>query len=394
MQATKHPLCSADATGRFFFLVLAKRKKSGTDPAVGRPSGARGPPAPPPPPPTCTAGNPMEVSARHWSKYRCTCPCHYFIAYVFIITKLVGGFLIILLRPVSENRHLIRISLLVDRSDLCHLIWPVVGSITLLANKILDIWALLVGVGHLMSWARCRDSHVVGRRFGLGEPKYSPSRFWWSWSVLRFIFSFVVGSALDEVSSESLPGYGVGVNNGGVFRCRGLPWRRFVGMLPAWSLSSKWKSFSDLRRSDDRGINVVSIGPHWPQCRLVKRTHRCDVKWIKNYKLGRNGVLSIISNKVQYDCVKIRTYMKWYDFIEKSSPLLCRRFSRELGYGFDHCCTGAWTHKGSVQIVRKALLQVVTFDIFIKNGWKNNNRLACNFPFIELYFLSFKLNLM
>jgi hypothetical protein len=44
MQATKHPLCSADATGRFFFLVLAKRKKSGTDPVVGRPSGARSPP--------------------------------------------------------------------------------------------------------------------------------------------------------------------------------------------------------------------------------------------------------------------------------------------------------------------------------------------------------------
>jgi hypothetical protein len=46
MQATKHPLCSADATGRFFFLVLAKRKKSGTDPVVGRPSGARSPPPP------------------------------------------------------------------------------------------------------------------------------------------------------------------------------------------------------------------------------------------------------------------------------------------------------------------------------------------------------------
>jgi hypothetical protein len=45
------------------------------------------------------------------------------------------------------------------------------------------------------------------------------------------IFSFVVGPALDEASGESLPGFGVGVNNGGVFECRGPPWRRFVGML-------------------------------------------------------------------------------------------------------------------------------------------------------------------
>jgi hypothetical protein len=54
--------------------------------------------------------------------------------------------------------------------------------------------------------------------------------------VSWFIFSFVVGSALDEASGESLPGYGVGVNNSGVFGCRGPPWRRFVGMLSAWSV--------------------------------------------------------------------------------------------------------------------------------------------------------------
>jgi hypothetical protein len=28
-------------------------------------------------------------------------------------------------------------------------------------------------------------------------------------------------------------------NNGRVFECRGPPWRRFVGMLPTWSLSSR-----------------------------------------------------------------------------------------------------------------------------------------------------------
>jgi hypothetical protein len=40
-------------------------------------------------------------------------------------------------------------------------------------------------------------------------------------------------SALDEASGESFPGYGVGVNIGGVFGRRGPPWRRCVGMLPA-----------------------------------------------------------------------------------------------------------------------------------------------------------------
>jgi hypothetical protein len=34
--------------------------------------------------------------------------------------------------------------------------------------------------------------------------------------VLWFIFFFVVRSALEEAAGESLPGYGVGVNNGGV----------------------------------------------------------------------------------------------------------------------------------------------------------------------------------
>jgi hypothetical protein len=38
---------------------------------------------------------------------------------------------------------------------------------------------------------------------------------------------------IDEASGESLPGYGVGVNIGGVFGRRGPPWRRCVGMLPA-----------------------------------------------------------------------------------------------------------------------------------------------------------------
>jgi hypothetical protein len=50
---------------------------------------------------------------------------------------------------------------------------------------------------------------------------------------------------IDEASGESLPGYGVGVNIGSVFGRRCPPWRRFVGMLPAWSLSSRWKHFSD-----------------------------------------------------------------------------------------------------------------------------------------------------
>jgi hypothetical protein len=55
--------------------------------------------------------------------------------------------------------------------------------------------------------------------------------------MLQFIYSFIVGSAFDEASGESLPDYGVGANNDGVFGCRDPPWRRFVGMLPAWSLS-------------------------------------------------------------------------------------------------------------------------------------------------------------
>jgi hypothetical protein len=33
-----------------------------------------------------------------------------------------------------------------------------------------------------------------------------------------------------EALGKSLPGDGVGVNNGGVLGCRGPPWRRFVGM--------------------------------------------------------------------------------------------------------------------------------------------------------------------
>jgi hypothetical protein len=40
-------------------------------------------------------------------------------------------------------------------------------------------------------------------------------------------------AGIDEASGKSLPGYGVGVNIGGVFGRRGPPWRRFVGMLPA-----------------------------------------------------------------------------------------------------------------------------------------------------------------
>jgi hypothetical protein len=47
-----------------------------------------------------------------------------------------------------------------------------------------------------------------------------------------------------EASGESLPDYGVDVNIGGVFGRRCPPWRRFIGMLPAWSLSSRWKHFS------------------------------------------------------------------------------------------------------------------------------------------------------
>jgi hypothetical protein len=38
--------------------------------------------------------------------------------------------------------------------------------------------------------------------------------------VLWFIFFFVVKSALEEAAGESLPGYGVGVNNGGVWVSR------------------------------------------------------------------------------------------------------------------------------------------------------------------------------
>jgi hypothetical protein len=51
--------------------------------------------------------------------------------------------------------------------------------------------------------------------------------------VWRFIFSLVVGSALDEASGESFPDYGASVNIGGVFGRRGPPWRHCVGMLPA-----------------------------------------------------------------------------------------------------------------------------------------------------------------
>jgi hypothetical protein len=39
---------------------------------------------------------------------------------------------------------------------------------------------------------------------------------------------------IDEASRESLLGYGVSVNIGGVFGRRGPPWRRCVGMLPAF----------------------------------------------------------------------------------------------------------------------------------------------------------------
>jgi hypothetical protein len=53
------------------------------------------------------------------------------------------------------------------------------------------------------------------------------------------IFSFAVGPALDKASGESLPGFGVGANNGDVFECRGPRWRHFVGMISAWSLSSR-----------------------------------------------------------------------------------------------------------------------------------------------------------
>jgi hypothetical protein len=35
---------------------------------------------------------------------------------------------------------------------------------------------------------------------------------------------------IDEALGESLPGFGVGVNIGGVFGRRGPPWRRCVGM--------------------------------------------------------------------------------------------------------------------------------------------------------------------
>jgi hypothetical protein len=65
-------------------------------------------------------------------------------------------------------------------------------------------------------------------------PRISDGRGWCCGSSF-----FVVGSAFDEASGESLPDYGVGVNNDGVLECRVPSWRRFVAMLPVWSLSSR-----------------------------------------------------------------------------------------------------------------------------------------------------------
>jgi hypothetical protein len=65
-----------------------------------------------------------------------------------------------------------------------------------------------------------------------------------------------------ELRAKALPGYGVGVNNDGVFRCRKPPWRRLLGgfLLGLY--------FSRCRRSDDDGFDVVSFfeASLWKSC--------------------------------------------------------------------------------------------------------------------------------
>jgi hypothetical protein len=45
---------------------------------------------------------------------------------------------------------------------------------SILRRPLVKIWALPANVGLPVSWTRCRDSHVVGRWGGRGEPKCSP----------------------------------------------------------------------------------------------------------------------------------------------------------------------------------------------------------------------------
>jgi hypothetical protein len=45
---------------------------------------------------------------------------------------------------------------------------------SILRRPLVKIWALPVNVGLPASWARCRDSRVVGRWSGRGGPKCSP----------------------------------------------------------------------------------------------------------------------------------------------------------------------------------------------------------------------------
>jgi hypothetical protein len=90
---------------------------------------------------------------------------------------------------------------------------------------------------------------------------------------------------LDEASGESFPGYGVGVNIGGVFGRRGPPWRRCVGMLPALVCIFRMETSSFLRRSDDDGIGAISFlwASLWKSWAFVRRLWCCIVVALEDW---------------------------------------------------------------------------------------------------------------
>jgi hypothetical protein len=123
-------------------------------------------------------------------------------------------------------------------------VWRLLGVASILRRPLVKICALTVGVGWPASWVRCHNFRVVGHRSGWGKPKCSPSHFWWSWTVLRFNLSFVVGPALDEDSGESLTRQWCRCQQRRRLQVSWSSLEAFVGMLPTWPLSSRWKPFS------------------------------------------------------------------------------------------------------------------------------------------------------